>query len=87
MSRPAIWVVVAGLLLAAPGCSPSPTDHALANNADTMDHNMAMKADKLQSMADDTSNAIAENMMDDVDASMNAAIVSNGESAPTDGAP
>lgn len=65
-------LAMVAVLLAAAACAPSPDDSPLANNADTMDHNMAIKAKQLESMAEDSSNAMADTMMNDAEADINA---------------
>jgi hypothetical protein len=56
----------AAVLLAAASCSPPSPDNAIGNNADTMDNNMAMKADALQNMAEQSSSAMAANMIEGI---------------------
>ena len=70
--RRALPLLLAAATLAGAGCGPAQTDVALANNADTMDRNMALKADRLESMADEASSAMAENMIDNADIGVNA---------------
>lgn len=73
---------MAALLAMVGACTDAPQAASIDNNADSMDHNMAMKADKLDAMAAESSASMANDMMDNIDVNAsitadNAAIASN----------
>lgn len=79
MIRP---VTTALLLLIASACTDAPQTASIGNNADSMDHNMAMKADKLEAMAAQSSASMANDMMDHID--INASIADDNAAMATD---
>ncbi len=81
--RRAFALMLAATTVAGAGCAPDQADIALANNADAMDHNMVLKADRLESMAEESSNAMADNMMDNAGVSMNAATLDPQSTLPS----